>query len=114
MFLIKAAFWLGVVIMFLPAEPGKDDRTTVGTGEAFHAASATMSDLRGFCGRNPSVCETGQAVLHTFEAKARYGARKLNEVVNGGDSIEPIPVQTETIVLDAADNTIVPQSRPTS
>ena len=44
--------------------------------EAYQAAQSTMSDLSGFCGRNPAVCATGGQMLTAFGKKARRTARR--------------------------------------
>ena len=75
-FLLRAAFWLSLVVLLLPA--GDDTQTgtaQVSTGEAISAAQTFVSDMSGFCGRNPETCQTGEQALKTFGSKARYGAK---------------------------------------
>jgi hypothetical protein len=53
-FLVRAAFWLSIVIVVLPTpESVKMPASNVGTAQAVSAASATMSDMRQFCVRQP-------------------------------------------------------------
>lgn len=88
MFLIRAAFWLSVVILFIPAGQSNDnakEAQTVSAGEAFVAVHALWSDLSGFCERNPQVCATRDAALGTFTQKARNGVRILYRYLDGGD-----------------------------
>jgi len=78
-FLIRVAFCLMIVILFIPADETETrklaDGRSISTFEAFGLAAAIYQDARGFCGRNPDACETGQIALATFGAKARTGAR---------------------------------------
>ena len=81
MTIIRTAFWLSVVVFLLPSgEDGKSDQAKqVSLNAAVHAASEAAGDVAGFCNRNPNVCETGKAALHTFGEKAKYGAQKVME-----------------------------------
>ena len=78
MFLIRAAFWLSVAILFIPADPETGtDAPRVSAVEALVAAKATIADLSGFCARNPDVCTTGDAAFQLFTEKAHSGVRML-------------------------------------
>lgn len=87
-FLLRAAFWLSLVILLIPADPADQPATngkTVSTLEALGAAQSTLDDVKGFCGRNPAACEVGRSALDTFGAKARTGARWVYEQLDGKD-----------------------------
>jgi hypothetical protein len=78
MFLIRAAFWLSVVILFLPADPESNSPAPrVSFIEGFVAARAVAVDLSNFCERNPDVCVTGNAAFQVFAEKAQNGAKML-------------------------------------
>lgn len=84
MFLIRTAFWLAVVVLFLPtsqtAEPGSENgppAAQLSMWEAVGAARVTASDMAGFCNRNIEVCETGNTAWRVFRSKARYGAETV-------------------------------------
>ncbi len=88
MFLIRTAFWLSLVILFLPTgESGTSETDSASAGapvsalEALSVAQNTVSDLAGFCDRNPDTCETGSAAFKTFGQKAQYGAMKVYEFI---------------------------------
>ena len=82
-FLIRAAFWLSVAIMFIPADPETGtDAPRVTAIEALVAARATIADISGFCDRNPDVCTTGNAALRLFSEKAHNGVRMLYRYFN--------------------------------
>jgi hypothetical protein len=83
MFLIRAAFWLSVVIMFIPGDPQSDTpapRVTV--IETLVAARAVVADLSNFCERNPDVCVTGNAAFQVFAEKAQNGAKMLYQYLD--------------------------------
>lgn len=102
MFLIRTAFWLFVVIMLIPVddevarEAAGRSVASIGTIEAVSAAQATISDVSGFCDRNPDVCTVGGKVAHTFALKAKSGAKMLGEFVDGQLAEEPVDHGTLT------------------
>lgn len=78
MFLIRAAFWLSVVIMFIPADlQSNSPAPRVTVIETLVAGRAVVADFSNFCERNPDVCVTGNAAFHVFAEKAQSGARML-------------------------------------
>jgi Family of unknown function (DUF5330) len=78
-FLLRMAFWLGVVLVLLPSGSTQraDQASEVRTSEAISAASATMQDLRGFCTRQPGACSVGSQVAVAIGYKAQAGAKML-------------------------------------
>ena len=78
-FLLRMAFWLGVVLVLLPS--GASQRETpasdVDAAQAISAASATVGDLSGFCTRQPDACTVGSQVATAIGYKAQAGARML-------------------------------------
>ena len=95
MFFIRMAFWLCVVVMFLPAEP-VDPQGVEGhlpqitAGDAYQAAEQAVDDISGICARNAELCETGNQIAQVFMAKARYGARLLYDYLHAED--QPVNV----------------------
>ncbi len=78
MFLIRAAFWLSLVILLIPGNPESgEDAPRVGALQALSAAQAAVADMTYFCDRNPDVCTTGGAALKVFANKAKNGARLI-------------------------------------
>ena len=78
MFLIRAIFWLSIVILLIPANPETNTPAPrVSMIEAAVATRAAVSDLANFCERNPDVCVTGAAAFNVFSEKAQNGARLL-------------------------------------
>jgi hypothetical protein len=83
-FLIKAAFWLSLVVVFLPLPEGarQGDTHLVGASEALGVVSTAIADARGFCTRHPEACATGAQAAHTFGQKAQVGARMLHDFIS--------------------------------
>lgn len=86
MFLLRIAFWLSIVILFIPANPETGtEAPSVGAFEALSAAQATVADLSSFCDRNPAVCSTGSDAFEAFTEKARNGVRMLHDAFDSDD-----------------------------
>jgi Family of unknown function (DUF5330) len=97
-FLVKAAFWLSVVVMLLPADE-KRPASQVGATEAVSAATAAMSDMRQFCSRQPDACTVGSQAATTFGQKAQAGAKMLYEFLSDRSG----PNETGSVAGKAAD-----------
>ena len=88
MFLLRTAFWLSVVIFLIPVDHAAEQQAEtakvqpIGALEAASAAQATISDMSGFCGRNPMTCEIGGRVSTTFMLKAQTGARMVYDFID--------------------------------
>jgi hypothetical protein len=82
-FLLKAAFWLTIVVLFLPAgEDAKTPAPQIGVSEAMSAASAAASDARQFCARQPDACVVGSQAISVLGQKAQNGAKMLYEFLS--------------------------------
>jgi len=88
-FLLRLAFWLGLVLLLLPSGGGQHDATanSLSTSQAISAASATVGDLRGFCARQPDACTVGSQVATTLGYRAQAGAKMLYDVLS--DALAP-------------------------
>lgn len=82
-FLLRMAFWLGVVLILLPigAPQRQQPSSEVGASEAISAASATVEDLRGFCGRQHDACTVGSQMATAIGYRAQAGAKILYDVL---------------------------------
>lgn len=87
-FLVRKAFWLVLVLAMVPFFAGKDQAGgfNVDPVAAFMAAQATVSDLTGFCGRNPQTCETGGEAIAAIGANARDGAKLVYQYFDGAEA----------------------------
>ncbi len=60
-FLLRMAFWLGLVLVLLPREktPESEKLPQIRASEAVSAATAAVSDMSQFCKRQPAACDVG-------------------------------------------------------
>jgi len=115
-FLIKAAFWLTIVLLLIPADSGsgrKEDR--VDAADAVAAAQATFEDVRGFCGRQHGACDIGGKLLVTLSDKAQAGAKMLYDFLRDRSNERAAPVSTgstNTLVdVETGARTLLPAER---
>ena len=75
-FLLRMAFWLGLVLMLLPSGDGarRASPHEIGAADAISAASAAVHDLRGFCAREPDACTVGSQLAADMGRRAWAGA----------------------------------------
>jgi hypothetical protein len=99
-FLIRAAFWLTIVVFLLPADPQTGEAPRVGAFQALSAVQATASDLSSFCNRNPDVCATGSAAFEIMSEKFRTGARLLQNAFDANDTPAAESATTDTLTHD--------------
>ncbi len=97
-FLLRMAFWLGVVCVLLPSGGSKPvaPDARINATQAVTLASAAVSDMRGFCDRQPDACEVGGKVAVAIGHKAEAGARKLYELVTTKIDEKSAPTQKMT------------------
>jgi hypothetical protein len=81
-FLLRMTFWLGLVCVLLPGSGGDAPAVKIDPASAVTAAGAAVSDMRGFCERQPQACEVGGQVAVAIGHKAEAGARTLYEFVS--------------------------------
>jgi len=79
-FLLRVAFWLGVVCVLLPSG-GSQPAAQIDATQAVTLASAAVSDARGFCDRQPEACKVGGKVVAALGHKAEAGARTLFQFI---------------------------------
>ena len=65
MFLVRAAFWLSVVILLIPTAEGPQARLS-------GAADAAVEQAATFCDRNPHTCAAGAELWATYLKKAEF------------------------------------------
>src|SRR6266576_438809 len=82
-FLLRMAFWLGLVLVLLPREktPESEKLPQVGASDAVSAATAAVSDMSQFCKRQPAACEVGGQAATVIGHRAQEGARKLYQII---------------------------------
>ena len=82
-FLLRMAFWLGVVCVLLSSGGNSTSPDAqIDAAQAVTLASAAVTDVRGFCERHPDACEAGGKVAVAIGHKAEAGARTLYEFIS--------------------------------
>ena len=111
-FLLRMAFWLGLVLVLLPREktPESEKLPQIGATEAVQAATAAVSDMTQFCKRQPAACDVGGQAATVIGQRATDGARKLYKIITDkrspdhtgsiGGADEPDPAAATTAPRD--------------
>lgn len=97
LFLIRAAFWLMIIVLLLPTDAQQ-------RSEVYGTAQAAVNDVSSFCDRNPDTCARGKDAFAVFVQKAQFGARMLVDLIQNkasGGATEPAQLQ-DTENPDAA------------
>jgi hypothetical protein len=81
-FLLRMSFWLALVCVLLPGGGDNKAASQIDPASAVSAAGAAVSDMRGFCDRQPQACVVGGKVAVALGQKAEAGARTLFEMVS--------------------------------
>ncbi len=82
-FLLRMAFWLGLVLVLLPTgkTPDSDKGPQIGASDAISAATAAVSDMSQFCNRQPAACTVGGQAATVIGARAQSGAKKVYQFI---------------------------------
>ena len=82
-FLLRMTFWLGLVCVLLPSgsKPAAD-APQIDAAEAISAATAAVSDMRGFCERQPDACAVGGQAAVAIGQRAQAGAKVIYEFIS--------------------------------
>lgn len=103
-FLLRMAFWLCVVCVLLPGSGPKTNEARIDPATAVTAASAAVTDMRGFCDRQPEACVAGGKIAVALGHKAEAGARTIIEFITNrmSDSAETpsVPGAPATVPAD--------------
>ncbi|MEW6255482.1 MAG: DUF5330 domain-containing protein [Pseudomonadota bacterium] len=76
-FLLRLAFWLGIVLLLLPLSTAEDGTRQIGAWQALSAAQSTLADASGFCERQPQACAVGGQLLAHLGDKAQAAVEWL-------------------------------------
>jgi len=105
-FLLRMAFWLGVVCVLLPSGTKSTSQDAkIDATQAVTLASAAVSDMRGFCDRQPDACKVGGKVAVAIGYKAEAGARTIYDFIT-------TKLSETSAIGDKAAAKIVPVSAP--
>ena len=110
-FLLRMAFWLGLVLVLLPTEKTPEDAKLpqIGATQAVTAAGAAVSDMSQFCARQPAACEIGSQAATVIGHRAQAGARKVYQMITekkdttgsiGGNDALSQHAPADTLTLD--------------
>ena len=82
-FLLRLAFWLGLVLVLLPRDktPDSEKLPQLSVSDAVQAATAAVSDMSQFCKRQPAACEVGGQAATVIGVRAQDGARKVYQSI---------------------------------
>ena len=77
MFLLRVAFCLALVSLFLPASQAVPtaSEAQIAPAEAFVAANAAFADMRQFCSRQADACAVGSRAALAVGQKAQAAAK---------------------------------------
>jgi hypothetical protein len=113
-FLFRLTFWLALVMLLLP-RVGSQVPSNVGVSEAVSAAQATVSDVRGFCERQPIACAVGAQTAielgHRAQAGAKFLYDYLNEHLETDAARRTLTARPENKGTSAAQDTLLPADR---
>lgn len=119
MFLLRAAFWVSIVLVLLPTGSKKPagDAPQIKAAEAASAATAAVADLTQFCTRQPESCAVGSQIAVALGHRAQAGAQTVYEFITDRRDASPAPqvATSEHQTTDRADATgsIAGKGRPT-
>jgi len=95
MFLLKAMFWIGAIVIALPlvtgvgdSQPANYDPEPVQLSEVAFMVQTTATDLLSFCDREPDACDTGHRLLWTTREAATDLAGRAHEWLSEGPTDE--------------------------
>jgi len=95
MFLLRALFWIGAIVIALPlvtgggqGTPSDYDPEPVQLAEVAVMVQVTATDMLSFCDREPEACETGHRLLWTTREAATDLAGKAHDWLREGPTDE--------------------------
>ncbi len=107
-FLLRMAFWLGLVLVLLPrdATPESNQLPQVGASDAISAAAGAVSPLTQFCTRQPAACEVGGQAAAVIGHRAQDGARKLYRIITDKHSDQTGSINNADASVSSSANTL--------
>lgn len=88
MFILRTAFWLGIVITLLPSDKEAQGRLAT-------AANNGIKQISTYCERHETVCENGAVAWTAIKAKAQVAGRMAFDLAM--DRLAPQPYQPAAI-----------------
>ncbi len=81
LFLLRLGFWITLICLLLPGSR-EDNRRLISSAEL------TVKDMRGFCQRNPQVCDDVRMTMTTLFARFRSGAELIQTWLTQHDRVD--------------------------
>ena len=82
MFIIRTAFWLGIIVTLVPSDKDAQGRMAAAANNGFKQIST-------YCDRNAVVCQNGAVAWTAFKAKAQVAGRMAFDLAM--DRLAPQP-----------------------
>lgn len=83
-FLLRMAFWLTIVLALLPTGSSQPQASApqIDAADAVVAAGAAVSDVSGFCDRQPEACKVGAQAAVAIGQRAQAGASMVYDFIH--------------------------------
>lgn len=83
-FLLRMAFWLTIVLALLPTGSSQPQAGTpqLDAVDAVVAAGAAVTDVGGFCDRQPEACKVGAQAAVVIGQRAQAGASMVYDFIH--------------------------------
>lgn len=83
-FLLRMAFWLTIVLALLPTGSSQPQvqGPQIDAADAVVAAGAAVSDVGGFCERQPEACKVGAQAAVAIGQRAQAGASMVYDFIH--------------------------------
>jgi len=75
MFLIRMAFWVGLIVLLLPSDKERQ-------AQLYKTATETVHRAATFCDRNAGLCEQGAKHWAMFRTKLEFGAKLVFDMAS--------------------------------
>ena len=75
MFLIRMAFWVGLIVLLLPSDKERQ-------AQLYRTATETVHRAATFCDRNAALCEQGAKHWTAFRTKLEFGAKLVFDMAS--------------------------------
>jgi hypothetical protein len=104
--IFRTIILLSGAAVLLPSPPESDSQAAAqqisvhAVPGLIETAAQTVSDVAGFCARQPGVCQTAGYIAHTVEAKAKYSVKLIYEWANESSAGPDAPVSVEEAKSD--------------
>jgi len=110
-FLLRMAFWLIVVLALLPtgsSQPqAQANMPQIDAVDTLVAAGAAVSDMSGFCDRQPEACKVGAQAAAVIGQRAQAGAGMVYDFISERMAKNDAKSETGSVGADAR---IIPAS----